>query len=152
MVQNFRSLARSSLRRTAVIMAGVLAIEVAFIFSYVGGLSHPYPHGVPVGVVGSGSTQHALIATIQRQGSQFSPASDPDSASALRAVADHTIDAFVVVNGSKVDIVVSGSPSPVVATVVERAIDPVEKQLSVTFNVVHVLPFPANDPEGLGPF
>ena len=151
MVQNFRSLARSSLRRTAVIMAGVLAIEVAFIFSYVGGLSHPYPYGVPVGVVGSASTQHALIATIQRQGSQFSPASDPDSASALRAVADHTIDAFVVVNGSHVDNV-SGSPSPVVATVVERAIDPVEKQLSVTFNVVHVLPFPANDPEGLGPF
>jgi hypothetical protein len=152
MAASFRHLAGSSLRRTAVIMVGVLAIEVAFIFSYVGGLSHPYPHEVPIGIVAPASTQRTVIEQIHRQGDQFDPRPYPDAASALRAVREHVLDAFVVIDGSKVDVVVSGSPSPVVATVVERAIAPLEKALGTTFAVHQVLPLPTNDPEGLGPF
>jgi len=152
MAASFRHLAGSSLQRTAVIMVGVLAIEVAFIFSYVGGLSHPYPHEVPIGIVAPASTQRTVIDQIHRQGEQFDPRPYPDAASALRAVQDHVLDAFVVVDGTKVDVVVSGSPSPVVATVVDRAIAPIEKALGTTFTVHQVLPLPTDDPEGLGPF
>lgn len=152
MAQSFRHLAGSSVKRTAAIMVGVLAIEVAFIFSYVGGLSNPFPHEVPIGIVAPVVTQQALIARIHQQGTQFEPSSYPDAASALRAVADHSIDAFVVVNGQRVDVVVSGSPSPVVSTVVQQAILPIEKKLGTAFSVRRVLPLPTHDPEGLGPF
>ena len=54
-------------------MVGVLVIELGFVFSYVGGLGHPYPHGLPIAIVGPASEQKLVIDKIHAAGGHFDP-------------------------------------------------------------------------------
>ena len=146
-------MAGSSLKRTALLIVGVLAIEMAFVFSYVGGLGRPYPHGVPIAVVGSPAAQHLAIEKIRAAGTQFDVSAYPDRQSAVTAIEQHRLDGAIVLgSGTHDELIVAGAPSPAVASAIDTAVAEFEAGAGRTFATTTVVPLSVNDPEGLGPF
>jgi hypothetical protein len=95
-------------------MVGVLVIELGFVFSYVGGLGHPYPHGLPIAIVGPASEQKLVIDKIHAAGGQFDPIPSPSVAAAVAAIHDHKVDAAFVIGADNDHVIVAQAPSPAV--------------------------------------
>ena len=133
-------------------MVGVLVIELGFVFSYVGGLGHPYPHGLPIAIVGPASEQKLVIDKIHAAGGQFDPIPSPSVAAAVAAIHDHKVDAAFVIGADNDHVIVAQAPSPAVSTAVLATVRQLEAQVHRTFTVTTIVPLTRNDPEGLAPF
>ncbi len=147
-----RHLKDSSYPRTAVLIVGVLAMEIGFIFSYVGGLTKPYPHHVAFGIVGPSGIDTLLAAKIKSSGTQFDPVIISNEKDANLALYSNNVDAYALVKGSSVNVMVSGAPSPAVSFAIQEAVNQLERETGVKAEVHVVNGLPESDPEGLGPF
>jgi hypothetical protein len=151
-VADFRHLAGSSVKRTAVLGIGVLAIQLTFIFSYVGGLGRPYPHGLPIAIVGPAPIQRAIISTVESRGGAIHPHAYPTDRSAITAIETHRVDAAVLIGVQKDQLVIAGAPSPAVGQVVQKVFGSLEARAHRPYSIRTVVPLSPNDPEGLAPF
>lgn len=141
--------------RAALLVAGVLVLQLAFITSYIGAFHSPKPTDVPIGVVAprqiSGQLTEKLAAL---PGDPLDPRAVGDRAQAERQIRDRDTDAALIVDpGGSTDtlLVASGagaSLSQAVETVVTRA----ERAEKRAVKVVDIAPAARGDARGLSSF
>ena len=144
------SAAGATVRLTAALLVGVLAIELAMIGSYVAALHAPEPRDVPIAVAGPPTVADAVAQRLGR-GDTLDPRAVADARAALRAIDEREVYAALVVGRSADRLVVAPAASAAIAELLPAALrraEPPGRRLSVTT----VRPLPASDPRGISPF
>jgi hypothetical protein len=140
----------STLPWTGLLLAGVLALQLVMIGSYVGALHAPKPRGVPIAVVGPPASTAPLVARLSA-GNVLRPRSIGGLAAARAAIDDREVYAALVPGRGSDQLLVASAASSTVAEllpVLLRRGEPAGRRLSVR----DVKPLPSADPRGLSPF
>jgi hypothetical protein len=144
--------------RAALLVIGVLALQLGFIASYLGAFHAPSPHRIPVAVVAPAG---APAGTAQSLTSRFDAIPGhplrghvyADQAAATRAIKNRKVDgALIVGTGSQDSLLVAsaggGSLSAALTTVVQQ----VDAGQHRTVTVTDVVPADVGDARGLSAF
>lgn len=139
---------------TALLLVGVLAVQLVMIGSYVGGLHAPKARDVPVAVVAPPALAGAAVARLDRGGAL--DGRPYDSLRAARSAVDtrkvYAIFVPGITPGRTLDrLIVAPAASPAVAELLTAALrrgEPAGRRLTVET----VRPLPSDDPRGLSPF
>lgn len=141
--------------RAALLVIGVLALQLLFITSYVGALHHPKPTDVKVAVVAPGQLAGRLADELkQLAGSPLDPRALPDEKTARRQMMNRDIDAALVVDPrSSADtlLIASGQGSTETGFLL-NLFEQIENQQQRTLRPVDVAPSSAEDADGLSSF
>lgn len=85
--------------RAALLVIGVLALQLLFIASYVGALHKPKPTDVPFGVVAPQQISARLLTELKDlPGGPLDPRTVSDAATARRQILDRDIDGALIVS------------------------------------------------------
>lgn len=141
--------------RTVWLIVGVLFVQLAFVFSYVGAFHAPKPHSVPVMVVAPEPIARRLAVRLNASpGSPLKVTVAPSRAAAVtRIKAAEQSAALVVAPASHTDqlLVASGGGAAVV-TAVEKVARDAENAQGRQFTVTDVVPLQPGDARGLTGF
>lgn len=135
---------------TAILLVGVLALQLVMIGSYVGGLHEPKARDVPVAVVAPPAAAPAVRARLSRGGA-LDPRPYPGLAAARRAIDTRDVYAIFVPGRAADRLIVAPAASSIVAELLPAALrrgEPAGRRLTVQT----VKPLPSDDPRGLSPF
>ncbi|MGY0022916.1 DUF3533 domain-containing protein [Streptomyces sp. cg35] len=142
--------------RAALLVIGVLALQLLFIASYVGALHNPKPKDVPFGVV---APVPAVAQQTEQQlsklpGSPLDPRVVTDEKTARQQIMDRTIDGALVVDprGTKDTLLVASGGGTVLASALETLATKVDGAEQRTVRTVDVAPASAQDFDGLSAF
>lgn len=141
--------------RAALLVIGVLALQLLFIASYVGALHHPKPKDVPFGVVAPGA---AAAQAAERLGNLPGEPLDPrvlgDEAEARRQIMDRKIDGALIVHPEATTdtLLVASGGGAALATALERIITAAEQPRGRTVRTVDVAAASDQDFNGLSAF
>ncbi|MCH0539528.1 DUF3533 domain-containing protein [Streptomyces sp. MUM 203J] len=141
--------------RAALLVIGVLALQLLFIASYVGALHHPKPKEVPFGVVAPGP---AAAQAAERLGNLPGEPLDPrvlgDEAEARSQITDRKIDGALIVRPEATTdtLLVASGGGAALATALERIITAVEQPQGRTVRTVDVAAASDQDFNGLSAF
>ncbi|QXJ26094.1 DUF3533 domain-containing protein [Actinomadura graeca] len=141
--------------RSLGLVAGVLALQLGFILSYIGALHSPTPHRIPVAVVAPGSAAGQVVATLD--GLKGDPVRARTAASerdARQMIMDRTVDAAIVVDprGATDTLLVASAGGPAVSTTAEQIATELEGTRHRQARVVDIRPPGAKDGRGLSSF
>ncbi|WP_411106321.1 DUF3533 domain-containing protein [Streptomyces sp. cmx-4-9] len=142
--------------RAALLVLGVLALQLAFITSYIGAFHHPRPSEIPIAVAAP-AAQAAERTARQLDGLQGTPLDAravPDEATALTQVKDRTVDGALIVDpaGTTDRLLVAGGAGASLSQALEEIVGLVEKSQGRTVRVTDVAPAAAGDARGLSSF
>lgn len=85
--------------RAALLVIGVLALQLLFIASYIGALHNPKPTDVPFGVVAPQQVSARLVTELKDlPGDPLDPRTVTDAATARRQILDREIDGALIVS------------------------------------------------------
>lgn len=147
-------LRRTAAPRTLLLIVGVLFLQIAFIFSYVGAFHSPTPHELTISVAAGPKTSQVVgqLNAIDGRPLKASPASTP-AAAKHRVLTGDSKAALVMSGTSSTDTlyVASGGGSATV-TAVEQTIARVEAAQHRTAHSVDLVPLQAHDARGLTGF
>ncbi|MET9802683.1 DUF3533 domain-containing protein [Streptomyces sp. NPDC006368] len=141
--------------RAALLVIGVLALQLLFIASYVGALHHPKPRDVPFGVVAPGpAAAQAADRLAKLPGDPFDPRVVRDAAEARRQIVDREIDGALLVDpgGATDTLLVASGGGTALATALTRITAEVERAQRRTVRTVDVAPASRGDFNGLSAF
>lgn len=148
---------RSSIdARTVVLMIGVLLLQIAFIWSYVGAFHEPKPKDVPVAVVAP--TQQIGEQTVARlngiDGSPVEAHVVASEAAARQDIKDVDVSAAFVINssGTQDTLLVAGGGGTSVVTSMETLFTKATATQQRTIKSVDVVPLQSGDGRGLTGF
>ena len=134
-------------RRLLLGLLVALLVQAVFVFSYVGALHSPSPHGVALGVVGSPAMPAAV-------GKSFSlkTVSYPSEAAALHAIDERKVVGALVVSpaGAKLFVVPAAGPSA--AAALGAAFSAAAVAFHKKIEIVQVHPLPKGDAVGIVSF
>lgn len=137
---------------TALLLAGVLLVELVMIGSYVGALHEPKPHDVPIAISGPPTlTLPAAQAVRRRSGDSFELRIEADPTVAREAIDNRDVYAALIVGARGDKLWVASAASALIADDLPaqvRAAEPPGRALRVT----DVKPLPVSDPRGISPF
>ncbi|MEV4479305.1 hypothetical protein [Micromonospora coxensis] len=144
---------RDWLPRTAALLAGTLALAVAFIAAYVGALHRPDPRDVPVGVVLGDQRAQAVLAAVRGRTDTIEPiqydtpgeADDGLTAREVYAVLTSTPDGTLLLS-------TASASAPAATGVVVDVLNRAAQQAQIPLEVTDKVPVSADDPRGLVPF
>jgi uncharacterized protein DUF3533 len=127
----------------AVALSVVLAVQAAFVLSYVGALHDPKPHGVRIAVVGESQLPAAV-------GKQFSlqPTPYESEAAARTAIDERKADAAFVSGPAGATLIVVPAAGPSMATALGTVFTAAGAALHQKLTVVQVHPVPSGDRVG----
>ncbi|MEV6951917.1 DUF3533 domain-containing protein [Streptomyces sp. NPDC051183] len=142
--------------RAAVLVLGVLALQLAFITSYIGAFHQPKPSEIRIAVT-------APVAPVAEQtakqlgalpGKPLDPRTVADEATALRQVKNRDVDGALIIDpAGKADrLLVAGGSGAALPQAVEQVIGLAEKAQGRTVQVTDVAPAAAGDGRGLSSF
>ncbi|MFJ6757777.1 MULTISPECIES: DUF3533 domain-containing protein [unclassified Streptomyces] len=142
--------------RAALLVLGVLALQLAFITSYIGAFHHPKPSEIPIAVA-------APLAPVAQQtakqlgalpGDPLDPSVVEDEAAALDQVRHRDVDAALIVDpAGKTDrLLVASGAGASLSQAVEEIVGFVEKTQGRTLRVTDVAPAGKGDSRGLSSF
>lgn len=134
----------------ALLLVGVLALQLAMIGSYVGALHAPKPRDVPVAVVGPAQLTAPLQARL-RDGGMLAPRAVADGAAARRAIEEREVYAAIIPGRTRDTLLVSAAASATVAELLPKLLGRLEPE-GRRLRVEDVTPLPASDPRGISPF
>jgi hypothetical protein len=141
--------------RAALLVLGVLALQLLFIASYVGALHHPRPTDVKVAVVAPGRIAGQLAGELrQLPGGPLDPRTLPDAKRAREQMVNRDIDAALLVDPkSSTDtlLIASGQGSTETSTLL-NLFEQIENQQQRTLKIDDVAPASAEDADGLSSF
>lgn len=142
-----------SIPRVAVVVIGVLFLQLAFIGSYLGGLHRPTPRLVPFAVVGDAAVTGPARQALERFGEAVSVRTLPDRATAETQIRDRAVyGAYLPDPAGTTDVllVASAASAAIERTATDAAAfaRPPGRQL----DVVDVVPLLDSDPQGLSGF
>ncbi|GLF96172.1 DUF3533 domain-containing protein [Streptomyces yaizuensis] len=142
--------------RAAVLVVGVLALQIAFVVSYVGAFHEPRPRDVPIAVT---APTGALASDTARRlaalpGDPLDPRTVPDEAAARRQIEDREVDGALVVDpGSTTDrLLVAGAGGASLADALTEVVASAERSRGRTLRVTDIVPNAPGDARGLSSF
>ncbi|MEU1089178.1 DUF3533 domain-containing protein [Streptomyces sp. NPDC005892] len=141
--------------RAALLVLGVLVLQLLFIVSYVGALHRPVATDVPFGVVGPPQVSQQLIAGLDElPGGPLDPRAVDDAAEARRQIMNREIDGALVVNpsGTTDTVLVASGGGSALATSLEKITTEVMARQQRAVRVVDVAPASSDDFDGLSSF
>ncbi|MEU6487280.1 DUF3533 domain-containing protein [Streptomyces sp. NPDC046887] len=153
LAQEFRSAVTP---RAALLVVGVLALQLLFIASYVGALHHPKPTDVPFGVVAPGQAAEQTAGQLAAlPGDPLDPRVLGSEAEARRQLGDREIDGALIVDprgGTTDTLLVASGGGTALANALEQIIDQAEKEQRRTVRTVDTAPTARGDFNGLSAF
>ncbi|WNI25610.1 DUF3533 domain-containing protein [Streptomyces sp. ITFR-16] len=141
--------------RAALLVIGVLALQLLFIASYVGALHKPKPTDVPFAVVAPQQVSARLVTQLDHlPGGPLDPRAVADAATARRQILNRDIDGALIVDprGSTDTVLVASGGGTVLATSLTQIIKKVEFTQKRTVRAVDVAPASGQDFDGLSSF
>ncbi|MFE3590678.1 DUF3533 domain-containing protein [Streptomyces niveus] len=141
--------------RAALLVTGVLALQMLFIASYIGALHSPRAKDVKVAVVAPQQIADQLAAELRKlPGSPFDPRTLTDEATARRQMLDRDIDAALVVDprSARDTLLVASGQGATETQVLVRIFGQIERQQQRSLAVDDVAPASGSDAEGLSSF
>ncbi|HET7036133.1 MAG TPA: hypothetical protein VFI42_10675 [Thermomicrobiaceae bacterium] len=143
------SLGGASLRGAVLLALGVLVLQFAFIWSYVGALHNPAPHQLPVAVVGP----EALIQQLRAAtGDTLRLVSEPNVAAAQQAIDTRRVYGAFLPSPNGDQLTVADAAGPAAVDALTRVLTQFEKAQGRQLGIVHTHALPASDAQGLTPF
>ncbi|KIF05460.1 membrane protein, partial [Streptomyces sp. RSD-27] len=142
--------------RAAVLVLGVLALQLAFITSYIGAFHHPKPSGIPFAVAAPAEPVAAQVA--QRLGALPGKPLDPrpvaDEATALAQVGNRDVDGALIVDPARPNdrLLVASGAGASLSQALEQIVGLAEKSRGRGVVVVDVAPAGRGDSRGLSSF
>ncbi|WP_328945438.1 DUF3533 domain-containing protein [Streptomyces sp. NBC_00250] len=141
--------------RAALLVVGVLALQLLFITSYVGALHHPKPRDVPFGVVAPPRVSAQLVEQLdQLPGAPLDPRTVTDEATARDQILNRDIDGALIVNpaGRTDTLLVASGGGTALSRTLEAIFISVEEAQQRTVRTVDVAPASREDFNGLSAF
>ena len=145
-------------RRAAVLVVGVLLLQLGFVLSYVGAFHSPVPRDVPLAVVAPAGAPAGTADSLvdQLDGLAGSPvdatAYDTENA-ARQALADRDVDGvFLPGTGTADTLLVAGAEGGAVSSALEQVLTQVEGAQSRTLTTTDAIPAGDGDARGLSAF
>ncbi|MFD8692342.1 DUF3533 domain-containing protein [Streptomyces sp. NPDC059651] len=141
--------------RAALLVIGVLALQLLFIASYVGALHKPKPTDVPFGVVAPQQVSARLVTELKNlPGGPLDPRAITDAATARTQILNRDIDGALIVSPrSTTDtVLVASGGGTVLADSLTKIITKVELTQRRTVRSVDVAPASDEDFDGLSSF
>ncbi|MFD9453202.1 DUF3533 domain-containing protein [Streptomyces sp. NPDC059985] len=142
--------------RAALLVLGVLALQLAFITSYIGAFHHPKPSGIPLAVAAP-SAPLAQRTAQQLDGLAGEPLDTrvaTNEVDAVRLVQNRDVDGALVVDpeGTTDRLLVAGGAGAALSQAIEEVVGLAEKSRGRTVRVTDVAPSAAGDGRGLSSF
>ncbi|MEV6249261.1 DUF3533 domain-containing protein [Streptomyces sp. NPDC051742] len=141
--------------RAALLVVGVLALQLLFIASYVGALHHPKPRDVPFGVVAPQQASARLVGQLEKlPGDPLDPRTVTDEAAARQQILNRDIDGALIVDptGRTDTLLVASGGGTVLSSALQTIFTQVEGAQQRTLRTVDVAPASAEDFDGLSAF
>ncbi|WP_413753890.1 DUF3533 domain-containing protein [Streptomyces sp. R-74717] len=141
--------------RAALLVIGVLGLQLLFIASYVGALHKPKPTDVPFGVVAPQQMSAQLITELKNlPGGPLDPRAVADAATAREQILNREIDGALIVNPrSTTDtVLVASGGGAALADTLTKIITKVDLTQQRTVRSVDVAPASDQDFDGLSSF
>ncbi|MGR8011412.1 DUF3533 domain-containing protein [Streptomyces hypolithicus] len=141
--------------RAALLVVGVLVLQLLFITSYVGALHSPKPRDVKVAVVAPGQVSGRLVAELERlPGKPLDPRALPDARTAREQMLNRDIDAALVVDPrSTTDtLLVATGQGATETSVLVKIFTEAGKQQQRSLRLDDVAPAAQEDSDGLSSF
>ncbi|MFC9297312.1 DUF3533 domain-containing protein [Streptomyces sp. NPDC057011] len=142
--------------RAALLVLGVLALQLAFVTSYIGAFHHPKPSEIPIAVA-------APLAPVAEQtakqlgalpGKPLDTRVAEDEAAAVRLIENRDVDGALIVDpaGTTDRLLVAGGAGASLSQALEQIVGLAEKAQGRTLRVTDVAPADAGDARGLSSF
>ncbi|MGI5483602.1 DUF3533 domain-containing protein [Streptomyces lavendofoliae] len=141
--------------RAALLVVGVLALQLLFIASYVGALHDPKPRDVPFGVVAPGAAADRAAGRLaELPGDPLDPRVLAGPEEARRQIVEREIDGALIIDprGTTDTLLVASGGGTVLANALNTITTAVEKPQRRTVRTVDVAPASARDFDGLSAF
>ncbi|MFI0912838.1 DUF3533 domain-containing protein [Streptomyces abikoensis] len=141
--------------RAAVLVIGVLVLQLAFVASYVGAFHSPKPKDIAIGVVAPGPLGDQLVKKLDAlPGHPLDPRTVPDEARAREEIGARDLDAALVVHprGTTDTLLVAGGAGASLAQAAEAVMTRAERAEGRALRVVDTAPAAAGDARGLSAF
>jgi hypothetical protein len=141
--------------RTTVLVVGVLAIQLAFILSYVGAFHAPEPHEIPLAVAAPGPAAGQLVRQLNGLAGRpldAAEAASPTAATDAVRHGDRSAALLVTPRGSRDTLIVASGAGASLATAVEDVVRKVEASRHRSVAVRDIVPLQSGDARGLTGF
>ncbi|MEU0354077.1 DUF3533 domain-containing protein [Streptomyces cyaneofuscatus] len=141
--------------RAALLVIGVLGLQLLFIASYVGALHKPKPTDVAFGVVAPQQMSQQLVSQLDGlPGGPLDPRTVSSEAEAREQIMNRDIDGALIVSpqGRTDTLLVASGGGTVLSSALERILTQVEAGQQRTVRTVDVAPASADDFDGLSSF
>lgn len=154
--QGFRRELRDSLSvRGLVLIAGVLALQMGFILSYIGAFHSPSPHRIPVAVVAPAAASAQITGRLNAlPGDPIHATPAPDVATARAHVMDRTVDAAFIFDaqGRADSLIVASAAGPALSQVAADLAQRIEASQHRQVTITDIRPPAAADGRALSSF
>ncbi|MFE7529577.1 DUF3533 domain-containing protein [Kitasatospora sp. NPDC057542] len=141
--------------RAALLVLGVLLLQLGFITSYIGALHKPAPQNLSIAVVAPPQVAPKLVGALEAVPNDAVRAfTAPDAETATQQIKDQKIYAALVVDptGTQDTLLVGGARGPSAAKAAETITTAIDQSQGRTVKVHDVVPLAAGDTNGLSAF
>jgi hypothetical protein len=144
--------------RSAVLVVGVLLLQLGFVLSYVGAFHAPKPREIPIAVVAptgtpAGTAQNAARQLGNLPGDPLSPRPAAGEQAARQLLADRTVDGVLLLGPDGRDrLLVSGAEGGALSSALTEVVTRADASQRRTVTADDVLPSRAADARGLSAF
>jgi hypothetical protein len=145
-------------RRAAVLVVGVLLLQLGFVLSYVGAFHAPTPHDIPLAVVAPAGAPAGTAQSVAKslEGVAGDPlalqVADTEDA-ARRLLADRQVDGVLLLGTSTEDtLLVAGAEGGAVSSTLTEVLSQVDAAQQRTLTTTDAIPADAGDARGLSAF
>ncbi|MGW3403803.1 DUF3533 domain-containing protein [Streptomyces zhihengii] len=142
--------------RAALLVLGVLALQIAFITSYIGAFHDPTPHRIPLAVTSvSGQVTDQSVYRLERlPGEPLDPRAAADEATARRQIENREVDGALIIDPRVTTdrLLVAGGAGSSLAQALTAVVAEAESAEGRRVRVVDVIPEAPGDARGLSSF
>ncbi|MFG2297410.1 DUF3533 domain-containing protein [Streptomyces sp. NPDC048603] len=142
--------------RAALLVFGVLVLQLAFVTSYIGAFHQPKPSEIPIAVASPAAriTEQSVEQLAELPGDPLDPRAVADEAAALAQVENRDVDGALIIDpaGPADRLLVASGAGASLSQALEQVVGAVEKARGRTVRVVDVAPAARGDARGLSAF
>ncbi|APU39635.1 DUF3533 domain-containing protein [Streptomyces sp. TN58] len=142
--------------RAALLVLGVLALQLAFVTSYIGAFHHPKPHDIPIAVAAPAApaAERAAQQLGALPGDPLAPRVVDDEAAARAQVENRDVDGALIVDpaGPADRLLVASGAGASLSQALEEVVGAAERAQGRTVRVTDVAPAAKGDSRGLSSF
>ncbi|MEW2138751.1 DUF3533 domain-containing protein [Streptomyces sp. NPDC005409] len=142
--------------RAALLVLGVLVLQLAFITSYIGAFHHPKPSEIPIAVTApaAAAAEQSVKQLAALPGKPLDPHAVEDEATALAQIKDRDVDGALIVDpaGTTDRLLVASGGGASLSQALEEIVGRAEKARGRTLRVTDVAPADRGDSRGLSSF